>query len=320
MKLTFEGLWRPSGKINRGSYALIGVLGFAVKHNLDRLLATYGFHRPWSLFNYWIPVRDVARIAQLPRNEAQFLGAMVALALPFVWIGVTLTMKRLRSANLPVELVALFFVPFVNLLFFLLLCLLPQRDLPQTEQQERGSKDSFLQRIVPEGVMGSAAASLLLTVPLGFGMALLGLQLLPTYGWSLFVALPFTMGFVAAVIYGIRQPRSLSGCLGVACLSTGLLGGALLGLALEGLFCLLMALPLALPLAAAGGRLWLRSATPAVAAQRCSGVSYGIAHCRPRDPMGGARVGNAVTGASRTHSSRYPGSARKGMEASGRVH
>ncbi|HXY02048.1 MAG TPA: hypothetical protein VEI49_00650, partial [Terriglobales bacterium] len=269
MKLTFADLWRPTGKIDRGTYALVGVLGFVLKHNLDRLVATYGFHRPWGLFNYWLPVQDVARITQLPRSEARFLGTMVALALPFVWVGVTLTMKRLRSAKLPVELVALFFVPFANLLFFLLLCLLPERDLPRTAQ-EQPSKNSVLQRIVPEGVVGSAAVSLLFTVPLGFGMALLGVQLLTNYGWGLFVALPFTMGFVAAVIYGIRQPRSLGGCLSVACLSTALLGAALLGLAVEGLFCLLMALPLALPLAAAGGacgyvvqrQRWLRNDAP----------------------------------------------------------
>lgn len=46
MKITFAELWRPSGTVDRGTYALVGVLGFALKHNLDRLLATYGFHRP----------------------------------------------------------------------------------------------------------------------------------------------------------------------------------------------------------------------------------------------------------------------------------
>jgi hypothetical protein len=37
-------------------------------------------------------------------------------------------MKRLRSAGLPAQLVALFFIPFLNLLFFLVLCLLPEAD------------------------------------------------------------------------------------------------------------------------------------------------------------------------------------------------
>lgn len=268
MKNRFSGLWSTSGTIDRGAYALIGVLGFALKHNLDRLVARYGFHRPWELFNYWIPVRDVARITELPRREAEFLGTMVALALPFIWVGVALTMKRLRSAGLRPQLVALFFLPFLNLLFFLVLCLLPAR----TDDSPREfSKQSFLARIVPDSAVGSAAISLLITVAFGLGAAVLGSKLLLNYGWGLFVALPFTMGFAAALIYGIRQPRSLGGCIGVACLSTLLLGAALLGLAFEGIFCLIMALPLALPLSIFGGvcayavlkRRWFQREAPA---------------------------------------------------------
>jgi len=51
-RMTFADVWRPSGTIGRGLYAVIGTFGFAIKHNLDRLVATYVFHRPWGLFNY----------------------------------------------------------------------------------------------------------------------------------------------------------------------------------------------------------------------------------------------------------------------------
>jgi hypothetical protein len=253
MKITFNDLWRSGGTINRGAYALVGVLGFALKHNLDRLVATYGFHRPWGLFNYWMPVRDVARITQLRGGEAVFLGTMVALSLPFIWVGVVLTTKRLRSAGLSTQLVALFFVPFLNLLFFLMLCLLPEREPSPAESKNAPAKNTALTRMVPESALGSAAVSLLITVPVGLGVALLGAQVLANYGWGLFVALPFSMGFGAALVYGLGRPRSLKGCVGVACLSVALLGAALLMLAFEGIFCLIMALPIALPLAAFGG-------------------------------------------------------------------
>ena len=111
MRFTFADLWRPSGTLDRGTYALVGLLGFALKHNLDRFVAAYGFHRPWTLFNYWVPVRDVARITELRASEAVFLGTMVALSLPFIWVGVILTMKRLRNAGLPSQLVTLFLSP-----------------------------------------------------------------------------------------------------------------------------------------------------------------------------------------------------------------
>ena len=198
----FGEWWRTSGTVGRGPYALVGILGFAIKHNLDRLVAGYGFHRAWGLFNYWVPVRDVVRITEVRGSEALFLGTMVALSLPFICVGIVLTMKRLRSAGLPTHLVALFFLPFLNLLFFLMLCILPEREL----SPEKPSTDSSFPRLFPESAVGSAALSLLITVLVGLGVAALGTRVLQNYGWGLFVALPFTMGFAAALVYGIRQP------------------------------------------------------------------------------------------------------------------
>ena len=195
MKFTFADLWRPSGTANRGVYALVGAIGFAVKHNLDRIIATIGFHRPWGLFNYWVPMRSIGRITQLSRHDAVFLETMVAAALPFIWVGVVMTFKRLRSAGLPTSLVVLFFVPFVNLLFFLVLCLAPELSFHATYDSANPPQSSFLQRIIPDSQWGSAALSFLFTVPIGLGVVLLGTNVLMTYGWGLFVALPFAMGW-----------------------------------------------------------------------------------------------------------------------------
>jgi hypothetical protein len=128
-----------------------------------------------------------------------------------------------------------------------------------------------LSQIVPESALGSAAVSLLLTVPVGLGMVELGARVLRNYGWGMFVALPFTVGFAAALVYGVHEPRSAKGCVGVACLAALLWGGGLLGLAWEGMVCLIMAMPIALPLAALGGacgyfvqrRRWVQTGTPA---------------------------------------------------------
>lgn len=272
MKIRFDTFWRSSGTVDRGTYALVGVLGFALKHNLDRIVANYGFHRQWGLFDYWEPVRDVARITQLNRDEAVFLGTLLALSLPFIWVGVALTIKRLRSAGLPQSLVALFFLPFLNLLFFLALCMVPGRERVADRQGEKVRRSWSLARIVPESAVGSAAVSVLITVPVGLGATVLGAQVLQNYGWGLFVALPFVMGFAAVMIYGARQPRTFGACVGVACLTVGLLGGALLAVALEGVVCIMMAAPIALPLAIFGGvcaygvqrRRWLQNDAPVV--------------------------------------------------------
>jgi hypothetical protein len=271
MKIAFAELWRPTGTVDRGTYALVGVLGFALKHNLDRLIATYVFCRPWGFFNYWVPVRDVVRITALSRQDALFLATMLTFSLPFIWVGVTMTQKRLRSANLPSQLLLLFFVPVLNLLFFLFLCLAPERASATQHRAPHERTKSRLVQHLPESALGSAAVSLLITVPLGVGTALFGTLFLTHYGWGLFVALPFTMGFAASLIYGLRQPRGLTSCVGVACLSVTLFGLVLLAMAVEGMFCIAMLLPLALPLAAFGGifgflvqrRRWIQSGAPA---------------------------------------------------------
>jgi hypothetical protein len=269
MKIALRDLWQTAGTIDRGTYAVVGVLGFGLKHNLDRFVATYVFNRPWGFFNYWAPLGKIGRITNLGRHDALFLETLLALSLPFVWVGVALTLKRLRSAGLPSPLVALFFIPFLNLLFFLLLCLVPERSAIDKNPKRPGKP--IHSRFIPDNALGSAALSLLFTVPPGIGLALLGARLLVNYGWGLFVALPFAMGFAAALVYGSTAPRTFKACMGVACLSVTLLGVALLAIAIEGVFCLVMAVPIALPFAAFGGafgylvqkRRWLHDSTPA---------------------------------------------------------
>ena len=249
MKIKLSDIWSVDGTVDRGTYAVVGLVGFALKHNIDRVVAFYGFRRGWGLLSYWVPVRDVARITSVRGNQAVFLATMMAIALPFIWVGVVMTIKRLRSAQLPSPLVILFFAPLVNLLFFLLLCLVPER---KDRLMEPRTSRSFSQ-IVPDSALGSAAVSLIFTVPFGLALTLLGTQILRNYGWGLFVALPFTVGFAAAVIHGLPRSRSFKSCMSVACLAVGLLGVGLLAFAFEGLVCLLMAMPIALPLAAFGG-------------------------------------------------------------------
>jgi len=238
--------------VDRGVYALVGVIGFALKHNLDRLIATAGFDRRWTLFNYWEPLQHVGQITSLHQDEAKFLATLVATALPFIWVGVVMTLKRLRSTRAPLGLVILFFVPFFNLIFFLALSLLPAQVSSGNEAAGMSSESAHL-RFIPDNVLASASWAVFLTAAVGLGTALLATQVLRNYGWGLFVALPFALGLISATIHGIRQPRGLGSCIGVASVSVIVLGATLLAVAVEGGICLIMAFPIALLLAIAGG-------------------------------------------------------------------
>ena len=103
--MKFTDLWSSEGTLDRGPYALVGLVGFAIKHNLDRALATLVFHRKWDLFNYWIPLDQAVRVTSIAPTDRTFLLSMLVLSLPFIWVGVVLTMRRLRAAGLPAWLV-----------------------------------------------------------------------------------------------------------------------------------------------------------------------------------------------------------------------
>jgi len=253
MKIQFADLWRWDGTVNRGTYAALGLVGFAFKHNLDRIVATQIFHRPWGVFNYWAPLAKSAHINSLSRDEAWFLATMLLTALPFIWVGVVLTLRRLRDAGLSTALVAFFFLPFLNVLFFLMLSILPSRPEAGALAGPRSARvQSLLERLIPDHAWGSAAMAVLLTLPFGMAATALGVTVFKNYGWSLFVALPFCLGLGAALLHGYHRPRSFINCLLVSWFSIVVLGGALVALAVEGLICLAMALPLGMMLASVG--------------------------------------------------------------------
>ena len=53
--MSISDLFRTDGVIGRGTYAALGVIGFAIKHNLDRVVAATWFGRQVGPFNYLAP-------------------------------------------------------------------------------------------------------------------------------------------------------------------------------------------------------------------------------------------------------------------------
>ena len=248
-KLTSKNPFSPAGTIGRAPYAMIGFLCSALKIAIDNVVARRVFHREWGVASYWSPIGEAVGIYRLSLGQMAFLATMVAIALPFIWLGTALTLRRLRDTGLPPGLVALFFVPVLNIPFLLLMCVVPGR---QREDSARPSTDSFLDRYLPDTESGSAATAAAVCAVLGGLVIYAGTEFLQSYGWGIFIALPFVMGFGSVCLYTRKQRRSLSGSIGVAVLSVGLLSIGLLFVAIEGIVCIVMAAPLALPLAILG--------------------------------------------------------------------
>jgi uncharacterized membrane protein YhaH (DUF805 family) len=266
-------IWSWRGRIGRRRYLITGVVLFALKHNIDRLLATL-FDYPWGPFNYLVfYARNDNGVRGLTAPDARFYALLVLVALPFIWVGVVMTLRRLRDAGLPLWLVVLFFIPLVNLIFFVILAA-----IPGSRTSDRPSPLSTrLGQIIPESEFGSAVFGIVATV------FLTGLEIVFTtnglgnYGWGLFVGIPFFLGLSSTLIYSFHRPRPLGKCLLVATISVALLGAALFALAVEGIICLVMALPLALALALFGAFIgYVLQRAPSFAPSTLNVVSIGF--------------------------------------------
>ncbi len=171
---------------------------------------------------------------------------------PFVTIAVLLSVRRAIDAACSPWWGLAILLPGVNFLVMLALAALPTASVALEE-------DSLEQR--RKSLSGdpplSAFLSMLLGVAIaavyGFGTCVLTIYAFGSYGAALFYGTPVVAGAVAAYFYNRQASQSWPASLGVSLLPMVCIGGLFLIVALEGVICLLMAVPLVLPLAAVGG-------------------------------------------------------------------
>jgi len=90
------------------------------------------------------------------------------------------------------------------------LCLLPARG-----GGSRGPAPSFLDRVIPKSYWGNAAVAMTATVvPMGL-TTVLATEVARSYGWTLFIGVPFMIGFYSALLSSYHEPRSFGACFGV---------------------------------------------------------------------------------------------------------
>jgi uncharacterized membrane protein YhaH (DUF805 family) len=238
--------FRWEGRVSRGWYFLLGTALFLIKYGLDWVVATKVFGLNWNVLHY---LHIVPSNFFSPARSSYFV-TLLAMSLPFIWAGVHLTAKRLRDAGLPLWLTLFFFIPLVNLLCFLILCILGS--VPDKEGESPGEEAAASILDTP---LISAIAAGVITALLLLGAVALSTLGLKTYGMALFVAAPFCQGLAAVLIYAYPRRRTWESCQWVVILSGILSGLGMMAFAMEGMICLLMAAPLMGGLAVFGGSL-----------------------------------------------------------------
>ena len=235
-----------SDPIDRRTYFVTGLGLMAVKYLSDSAVVWAYTGRVWSPLDYANPVWFVRERA-LHGVPPAVLLALAVWALPFIWIGVGMSVRRAADAGRSPWLALLFFIPFVNYLLMLGLCL---PDTAPRRVWSRESPDPVLNERWRSGLLGVAGA-LAITIP----SVLLSVYWKRNYSVGLFLGTPFTIGAISAHIYNRHHPRSVADTSKVVLIALVLAGCTLLLFAAEGGVCLAMAFPIAAVVAMLGGLL-----------------------------------------------------------------
>ncbi|HWZ28886.1 MAG TPA: SRPBCC family protein [Gemmatimonadales bacterium] len=243
--------------VGRRRYFLHGAGLMLFKYLFDAGVIWLVTGRTWTPADYFNPLWTLRQQALGPGSDTLAL-LMAIWTLPFLWIGVSLTMRRAIDAGSSAWLAVLFFVPGLNYLTMLGLSLAPAHP-PRPARPQPPVDDQLRSALL------AVAAGLAVTIP----TTLLAIYFKQAYSSGLFLGTPFTLGAIAANVYNSRRRASYSDTVPVVLLTVALAGGVMILFALEGIVCIAMAFPIAAAVALVGAVLgrWIaiRTSEPPVA-------------------------------------------------------
>jgi hypothetical protein len=163
--------------------------------------------------------------------------------LPFIWVGVSMTIRRLFDTGWSAWWSLVFFIPIVNYILMAGLAAAPS-----------GAPRSSESRPIPNGRrLPSSLFSMAAGAALGLALLWLGVLLLESYGLAVFMGTPFVIGLVTAYLFRGRYPATSRETHEVVAMTVLMVAGSAFLVGFEGAVCLLMVAPLGLVVALMGG-------------------------------------------------------------------
>jgi hypothetical protein len=254
MRAGLSFLLTLDGRVSRRAYALTGFGLMAFKYAVEAVAMRRFAGQSWTPLDYFSPLYSI-KASKLAYAPDWLLLALGIWTLPFVWIGAAFTLRRARDAGFGPGAVLAFFVPLGNYAAMLLLAAWPTREPTGAESLPTDAGDdgwSSGPEPAPR-VYESALLAVAVTAALGLALVLFSTWVSRSYGTTLFLGVPFVLGFEAAFLLNHRGVQSRGTTLSVVAIALLLLGLFLMLFAAEGFLCIAMAAPLAAPLAFAGG-------------------------------------------------------------------
>jgi hypothetical protein len=240
--------------VGRPEYAASGFGLMAVKYSVEGALVwalTGLFYTPLDFLNPFISARE-----QFAQGAPEWFGlAWVLWTLPFLWIALSMSVRRSLDAGYSPWHGLWMLVPVMNIPAMLVLACLPsaannQHEWPAatgpTSKAAADDVTSSVWSVIGGIAIGALYASVVIQA---------SIYILESYGAVLFFGTPLVTGTAASYLVNLRVSRGLGVTLGVAIVSVFFSSVALLLFAVEGAICLVMAAPIMLPLAALGAPL-----------------------------------------------------------------
>lgn len=234
-------LWFGLGEpVSRRAYLLTGVGLMAVKYGVEAAVLRVTTGQVLTPSAFLSPLYE-SRLRLLELAPDWVGPAFYIWTLPFLWVALSMSVRRAADAGAPPWLGLLVLVPLVNYLAMGLFAVLPRRE---DRASEVGGGE------LAQGGTRHPAALDLLAVLFGPAYTLLmvgtSVYVLNEYGYVLFFLTPVLIGAISAYLSATGRPGEPGHAFLIALASLAASGATLLLLALEGLICLFMAAPLAI--------------------------------------------------------------------------
>ena len=233
--------------VDRVTYLASGIALVLIKYICDATLVYAWAGHVLSPMVYLVPSIIVRHDTGGPDFAMGCNLALALLTLPFLWIGLTMSVRRAAHAGYTPWTGFLFLLPVLNHLVMIVLAALPSRTPVTAILRPSAAPPPAVDKKVQQTLL-----AVLVPMALGLVMCWVSVYAIGSYGGVLFLATPCFMGALSAYLSNRAGTISLGRTLALALLSLVAGGFGLLLFAVEGLFCLMMALPIGAALTASG--------------------------------------------------------------------
>ena len=234
----------PDSPIDRRTYLTVGASLTVFKYIVDAVVIGIVAGVIWTPIDYLLPMITF-KAAKVARFSFGLSIWLMLWTLPFIWIGVVLSVRRALDARISPGVVVAFFVPFLNYLLMAWLSIVPTNHAPPVRLAELKPSDRRSRKRSGQlGVLAGSVAGILM-----IGVSVLAFR---SYGGSVFLGIPFVTGLTSAVVANRIGPRSLTDTIVLGQVALLSIAGMAMLLALEGGICLAMAFPIASPIVLMG--------------------------------------------------------------------